>query len=160
MIIGDELGRQARPSLGISKFEQIMIDHLPSLELLAALRQLGQEDPILLQDFAVVDDEATCQLDADGGFEHAPIHGSKVEDGDCLHGGSPKRWSDALPVLIMVPTPPSIRHPLALGQGVPWADRGPVWEWTDTGHQLTATPTKGHNRLACLKEASFSLITR
>ncbi len=32
LIIGDELGRQARPGLGISKFEQIMIDHLPPFD--------------------------------------------------------------------------------------------------------------------------------
>ena len=45
MIIGDELGRQVRPGLGISKFEQIMIDHLPPFELLTVLRQLGQKVP-------------------------------------------------------------------------------------------------------------------
>ena len=53
-------------------FKQIMVNHLLPFEPLAALRQRGQVVSILLQDFAVVDDEATFQVDADGSFEHAP----------------------------------------------------------------------------------------
>ena len=69
---------------------QIQADHgrSPAPPLSRSLRcgNWAREGPILLQDFAVVDDEATFQLDADGGFEHAPIHGSQVEDGNLLHG--------------------------------------------------------------------------
>jgi hypothetical protein len=41
---------------------------------------MGQEGPILPQDFAVVDDKATFQLDADSGFEQCRHRHRQVEE--------------------------------------------------------------------------------
>lgn len=82
LVISHKPRGNSRPRLGVGEFNQVVVDHLPALEPLGPLRQFRAEPPVLLENFAVMNNETTHEPDTHGSLERSLIHRLEVKDSE------------------------------------------------------------------------------